>query len=109
MLILMNRKHLSARHDKLFPKVRIWICLLAVLLLELVPGLGQTRLSACAMSALISVNGQALDQFPREGKALDFRDYNDPWDYFGFVMANSTPAPIPMAMARWLIPWSKKN
>lgn len=42
------------------------------------------------MSALISVNGQALDAFPRQGEAIDFRDYNDPWDYFGFVMANSS-------------------
>lgn len=41
------------------------------------------------MSALISVRGHTLDQFPLNGPPGEYHDYNDPWDYFAFVMANS--------------------
>lgn len=46
-------------------------------------------LSACAMSAMISVQGSTLDDFPLVGNPSEYWGYNDPWDYFGFVMANS--------------------
>jgi len=47
-------------------------------------------LSACAMSALIAIGDGRLDQFEPVGPADQFYQYNDPWDYIGFVMANST-------------------
>ncbi|MCB5266111.1 MAG: choice-of-anchor D domain-containing protein [Candidatus Cloacimonetes bacterium] len=49
-----------------------------------------SSLSACAMSALISVQGHTLADFAQNGLAMNYREYNDPWDYFGFLMANST-------------------
>ncbi|MDD4308869.1 MAG: class II glutamine amidotransferase [Candidatus Cloacimonetes bacterium] len=48
-------------------------------------------LSACAMSAMITVQGKQFNSFKPQGTAAEYNLYNDPWDYFGFVMANSTP------------------
>ncbi|MBP7310688.1 MAG: T9SS type A sorting domain-containing protein [Candidatus Cloacimonetes bacterium] len=48
-------------------------------------------LSACAMSALIATDGHLLADFPSQGLPRSYYYYNDPWDYFGFVMANSHP------------------
>jgi hypothetical protein len=47
-------------------------------------------LEACAMSALVAREGYNLDQIPRVGPAGQYWQYNDPWDYFAFVMANSS-------------------
>jgi len=47
-----------------------------------VPGL-----FACVMSAMIS--SRSLSSFPAQGLSDEYTAYNDPWDYFGFVMANS--------------------
>lgn len=47
------------------------------------------RLHACAMSAMISAQGSILADFPAEGAYADYWLYNDPWDYMGFLMANS--------------------
>lgn len=49
------------------------------------------HLSACAMSAVITTNQYTLDDFPTIGPPAQFRDFNDPWDYFAFVMHNSNP------------------
>jgi len=49
-----------------------------------------SSLSACAMSALIADQGHILADFTQTGLAMNYGEYNDPWDYFGFVMANST-------------------
>lgn len=48
-------------------------------------------LSACAMSAVISTSGNLLADFPAQGNNASYYHYNDPWDYFGFLMANSEP------------------
>ncbi len=64
---------------------------LILLLLALLCWFPLPRLSACAMSALISVQRSTLDDFPSLGSAANYTEYNDPWDYFAFVMANSTP------------------
>jgi hypothetical protein len=56
------------------------------LLLLLIPN----SLSACAMSALIAREGSTLDDFGPRSPHTEYWRYNDPWDYFGFVMANST-------------------
>ncbi len=53
--------------------------------------LASPQLPACAMSALISVQRSTLDDFPSLGPPANYMEYNDPWDYFAFVMANSTP------------------
>jgi len=46
-------------------------------------------ISACAMSAIISTQRNTLDEFPAIGNQIEYTQYNDPWDYIGFVMANS--------------------
>ncbi|MDD2228681.1 MAG: PKD domain-containing protein [Candidatus Cloacimonetes bacterium] len=51
-----------------------------------------SSLSACAMSALISVQEHTLADFAPSGQAMNYWEYNDPWDYFGFLMAYSTSA-----------------
>lgn len=61
----------------------IFTCIIAA-------GLFSARLNACAMSAVITQSGKSLSEFSLEGKAVDFRAYNDPWDYLSFTMANST-------------------
>lgn len=48
-------------------------------------------LSACAMSALIATDGHLLADFTPQGLPGSYYNYDDPWDYFGFVMANSHP------------------
>ncbi len=58
-------------------------------LLPLFGGLPVARLEACAMSALIARRNCTLDTFPVVDQVPDYWDYNDPWDYFAFVMANS--------------------
>ena len=54
-------------------------------------GVIYTPLYACAMSAMITRQGYSLNDFPNQGDIAEYWNYNDPWDYFGFVMANSTP------------------
>ncbi len=63
-------------------------CCLVLLLLVGYPS--PQTLSACAMSALISREGHTLDEFAGVGPGEQYWHYDDPWDYFGFVMANST-------------------
>lgn len=48
------------------------------------------RLSACAMSAVYAMPGYTLSNFQPSGEARDYKAYDDPWDYLGFVMANSS-------------------
>lgn len=52
---------------------------------------GTAQLSACAMSALIALQRHSLDFYAPQGQPAKYWLYNDPWDYIGFVMANSTP------------------
>ena len=49
-------------------------------------------LPACAMSAVIATEGNCLAEFPQQGSGNQYSQYNDPWDYLGFVMANSRPS-----------------
>lgn len=49
-------------------------------------------LSACAMSAVIANEGYCLADFPQQDPGYLYSQYNDPWDYLGFVMANSRPS-----------------
>jgi len=49
------------------------------------------HLSACAMSALIALNRHSLDCYAPQGRPDMYWHYDDPWDYIGFVMANSNP------------------
>lgn len=46
-------------------------------------------LPACAMSALIATDGHFLEDLRAQGAPESYYYFNDPWDYFGFVMANS--------------------
>lgn len=50
----------------------------------------KAELSACAMSAIMAMPGHTLSEFQPNGSARDYRNYDDPWDYLGFVMANSS-------------------
>lgn len=50
-----------------------------------------TEIPACAMSALIASGRHTLDAFPAQGSIPRYYEYNDPWDYLGFVMAHSSP------------------
>jgi hypothetical protein len=52
---------------------------------------GHSPLSACAMSALFSLQKTALEDFQANGLPSDYTNYDDPWDYFAFVMDHSTP------------------
>jgi predicted glutamine amidotransferase len=61
----------------------VLICLFSIMPLA--------HLSACAMSALIARDGHSLSDFASQGNAWQYWEYNDPWDYLGFVMANSRP------------------
>ncbi len=49
-------------------------------------------LPACAMSAVMASEGSCLAEFPQQGSGNQYSQYNDPWDYLGFVMANSRPS-----------------
>jgi hypothetical protein len=60
---------------------------MCLLLLVLVPA----WLPACAMSALIAGEGHLLSDFRQVGLASEYTQYNDPWDYLGFVMSTSRP------------------
>ncbi|MDP2172311.1 MAG: FlgD immunoglobulin-like domain containing protein [Candidatus Cloacimonadaceae bacterium] len=78
--------------NAIFPIISGWspahpVCLLICCLLF---SLSFMRLPACAMSAVISMQGYTLDDFPPEGLASEYWRYDDPWDYIGFVMANSS-------------------
>lgn len=73
---------------QVYALLRAQSCALFVFFLAV--GLLPGRIDACSMSAVITQNGQSLDEFPRVGKPADFRAYNDPWDYLSFTMANST-------------------
>ncbi|MGC9362462.1 MAG: class II glutamine amidotransferase, partial [Candidatus Syntrophosphaera sp.] len=50
----------------------------------------QIPLHACSMSALISSEGCWLEDLQPNGPPSDYASYDDPWDYFAFVMDNST-------------------
>ena len=56
----------------------------------LVLSLCVSALPACAMSAIISASNYTLDHFPQNGLSSAYAEYNDPWDYISFVMANSS-------------------
>ncbi|MBW6514621.1 MAG: class II glutamine amidotransferase [Candidatus Syntrophosphaera sp.] len=64
-------------------------CLALVTLLCVFSLLPFGSLSACAMSALIAARGHTLDDFALRGPAAEYWLYDDPWDYFGMLMANS--------------------
>lgn len=70
----------------LFVRLRFVALVMLVYVLLMV----NNRIHACAMSALIATNGNLLADFPAQGMIGDYWQYNDPWDYFSFVMANST-------------------
>ena len=71
------------RTPRLRSTLLIWMLVFCLLWLPV------ADLFACAMSALISVQGTSLSEIPRLGEAHQYWEYNDPWDYFAFVMANS--------------------
>lgn len=48
-------------------------------------------LGACAMSALITKEGRLISDYRPVGNASDFWDFDDPYDYLGFVMSTSVP------------------
>jgi len=50
-----------------------------------------THMPACAMSALIALQRHSLDFYAPQDQPGKYWHYNDPWDYIGFVMANSNP------------------
>ncbi len=85
----MMKKHGAQRTcNNAVPVRRRWLALAVLGLVALLPW---SALSACAMSALICVRGHILSDFPATGPASEFWAYDDPWDYFGFVMHNSAP------------------
>jgi len=68
------------------PFERPWLQACLFLLFSL---LFWSDLPSCVMSAMISA--RPFKSFPRSGFPFEYTAYNDPWDYFGFVMANSQP------------------
>lgn len=88
--MLVKSKRITPRLNlqRILSGISKW--LLFVAMCHLVLWIYTPGLNACAMSALISVYGRTLDEFTPLGLSADYKDYNDPWDYFGFIMANST-------------------
>ena len=82
---MMNKNGRAAVAGRPFERSWIDACLVLLLLFSQL----WTELHACVMSAMIS--SRPLNSFPRVGLPNEFTAYNDPWDYFSFIMANSLP------------------